>query len=332
MNWLAGWDFPSRISPVVPLVPAQILFALLVTIMMILLRMAIDLVLPGAGPLALVYPAVMVATLFARWFSGLLTLIASIGYTVYFVFPPVGALRLEEARDIPRLIVNISVMLVMIVLLEIFRSAIARANAERDRQIERGQLLLRELDHRVKNNFMSVSSLLELQRLRAADPVVRAELETALNRVQSIAAAHRFLYRHDAPSDEIEMNHYLSELCAALGTALLRSDKIELRSRIDSVTAPRDRAISIGLIVNELVTNAARHAFPDDRSGSISVTLQRQGQAMELTVEDNGGGITGPPRSGSLGQRLIAAFVRDADGELQTESSVAGTKCTVRLR
>jgi two-component sensor histidine kinase len=220
----------------------------------------------------------------------------------------------------------------MILLLEIFRSAIARANAERDRQIERGQLLLRELDHRVKNNFMSVSSLLELQRHRATDPVVRAELETALNRVQSIATAHRFLYHHDALSDDIDMKHYLSELCAALSTALLRSDRVELRSRIDSVTAPRDRAISIGLIVNELVTNAARHAFPDERSGSISVTLDQQDEGMVLTVEDDGGGITGPSRDGSLGQRLIAAFVRDADGELRTESSDAGTKCAVRLR
>ena len=332
MNWLAGWDFPSRMSPALPTVVAQILFALLATVTMIVLRLAVDMIAPGAGALSLIYPAVMIATLFGRWLAGLITLILSMSYTIYFVLPLRGVFGFENQADEPRVVVNLIVLVITVLLLEIFRSAIAEANAERDRQIQQGELLLRELDHRVKNNFMAVSSLLQMQRQRAVDPVVRDELDSAINRVDGIATAHRFLYRHDAPSDEIDMVVYLGELCTALERALLRSERVRLRCLIDTVTVPRDRAISIGMIVNELVTNAARHAFPGDGSGTISVSLYRADKDLELVVEDDGCGMPAQPREGSLGRRLIGAFVREARGELATESSSAGTRCTIRLR
>lgn len=332
MNWLAGWDFPSRLSPALPTAVAQLIFALLVTVIMILLRMVIDVIALGAGALSLLYPAVMIATLFGRWLAGLLTLIMSLGYTVYFVLPLRERFQFTNPDDYSRLAVNVVVLSITVLLLEIFRSAIAQANAERDRQIQQGQLLLRELDHRMKNNFMAVSSLLQMQRQRADDPVVREELDRALNRVEGIATAHRFLYRDGATADQIDMATYLGELCMALDSALLRSDRVKLRCMVGKVTVNRDRAISIGLIVNELVTNAARHAFPDDRSGTITVSLYPADKGLELVVEDDGRGMPTQPREGSLGRRLIAAFVREARGELQTESSSAGTRCTVRLR
>ena len=332
MNWLAGWDFPARTAPALPTLLAQFIFALLVTIVMIILRMSIDLVALGAGALALIYPAVMIATLFGRWFSGLLTLIGAVFYTIYFVLPPTGSFALSNPTDPPRLVVNVCVMLVTVLLLEIFRGAIAQANAERDRQIGQRELLLHELDHRVKNNFAAVAGLLEMQRHRATDPVVRQELGNALNRVENIATAHRFLYREGGPAGEIDLAGYLGELCAALEAALLASDRVALRCRIEPLMIERDRAISIGLIVNELVTNAARHAFPEDRKGQVLVSFGRDGDGYALVVEDDGCGLPETPREGSLGRRLIAAFVHEAKGELVTESSGAGTRCTVRLR
>lgn len=332
MNWLAGWDFPTRTAAVLPTAVAQIIFAMLVTTATILLRMIVDMFAPGAGPLALIHPAVMIATLFSRWFAGLLTLAGATAYSVMFVMPPSGALALDNPADRARVIVNVVVMLFTILLLETFRRAMVRANAERDRQIEQGQLLLRELDHRVKNNFMAVASVLEMHRQQSKDPVVRDELDSAIRRVDGIATAHRFLYRGDGASEQVEMGHYLGELCGALRSALLPSDRLKLRTAIDSVTMPRDRAIAIGLIVNELVTNAVRHAFPGGRSGTIVVSLDaREGEAM-LTVEDDGCGIQAPPREGSLGRRLIAAFVRQAEGEFSTESSASGTRCSLVLR
>ena len=331
MNWLAGWDFPERTAPALPTVVAQLIFALLLTIAMIIVRMTIDIVAPSAGALSLLYPAVMVATLFARWFSGLLTMLMTVSYTIYFVLKPVGSFDLLP-NDVPRVIVNITVLAVTILLLEVFRGAIVQANAERDRQIEQSELLLRELDHRVKNNFAAVSGLLEAQRQRATDQVVRDELGAALNRVESIATAHRFLYREGMPGEAIDLSDYLPQLCVALESALLRSDAVKLRCEIESALVERNRAASIGLIVNELVTNAARHAFRQDRSGSILVSLKRVDKALELVVADDGCGMPDEPRAGGLGRRLIAAFAQEARGELQTDSSPTGTRCTVRLR
>jgi len=332
MNWLAGWDFPSQTSPALPVVVSQLIFALLVSIAMIVLRMAIDTVAPGAGPLALIYPAVTLATLFGRWLAGLLTLVATMAYTVIFLMMSPGGLTLMHDSDGPRVVVNSIVLLGMIVLLEIFRRAIAQANAERDRQIERGELLLRELDHRMKNNFAAVASLLQMQGQRATDPVLRAELASALSRVESIATAHRFLYRGGAPAGKIDMADYLRELCGALETALLSSERVRLRCTAESVMFDRDRAALVGLIVNELVTNAARHAFVDGRAGTITVAFRAVDDGHELAVEDDGCGLPDQPSGGGLGRRLITAFVGEAQGELVTESSHAGTRCTVRLR
>lgn len=331
MKWLAGWDFPSRTAPALPTLLAQLIFALLVTIVMIVLRMAIDVIAPGAGPLSLTYPAVMVATLFGRWFAGLLTLIATIAYTIFFVLPPTGDFVLEHASDGPRVVVNVVVLIVTVVLLETFRSAIARANADRDRQIMQRDLLLAEFDHRLKNNFTAVAGLLQLQLKRATDPVVREELAGALNRVESIATANRFLYSQDAPAGVVDIAAYLGELCAALAAALLRTDRVKLHCQVEPATIDRDRTVAIGLIVNELVTNAARHAFPDERTGTITVTFRRSDPGYELVVQDDGCGLPPQPRDGSLGRRLIAAFVRDAKGELRTESSAEGTRCSVLL-
>jgi len=98
---------------------------------------------------------------------------------------------------------------------------------------------------------------------------------------------------------------------------------------------PRDRAVSIGLIVNELVTNAAKHAFVGRESGRIEVTFRNRGGGWTLSVVDNGVGLPAkgaPVSPGSLGTRLIDAFARQAEARLQAESDVAGTRVTLDLQ
>lgn len=332
MSCLAGWDFPSLTAPALPIKVAQTIFALLITIVMIIARMTVDMISPGAGPFALIAPAVMIATLFGRWFAGFVTALAAYGYTIYFVLPETGNFLIENPGDLPRLIVNICVAVFTIILLEIFRAAVVRANADRERQIAQRDLLLRELDHRVKNNFGAVSGLLQMQAQRATDPRVREELGRALNRVQGIATAHRFLYRDGSLGDAIDMAAYLDALCTALRSALLHADRIALHCQADRVMLDRDRAVSVGLIINELVTNAERHAFPDGRSGSVTVSLRQVAGGLKLMVEDDGCGLPAQLREGGLGRRLVEAFAIEARAELSTESSPAGTRYTALLR
>lgn len=332
MKWLAGWDFSARVAPALPVWLGQAIFASLCTVGFITLRLAADLFAPSAGPFALIYPFVLAATLFGRWQAGVGTTTLTLCYVWFYVLPVHGTLMLERTGDVPRMIVNIVSQIIVILFAEIFRRAVADAAADRERRIEERDLLLREIDHRVKNNFASVAGLIRLQRQRAVDPTVEQELGVALGRIESFATAHQFLYRDAGHDGAVDMRPYLEQLSTALSQALLRSDRVRIRCEAESIDMTRDRAISIGLIVNELVTNAIKHAFPGDRGGCITVSLRKTNGKAELIVADDGCGLPEKVRDGSLGRRLIAAFVQQADGVLSTRSSSAGTSCRVLLR
>jgi two-component sensor histidine kinase len=332
MKWLAGWDFSARVMPALPVWLSQIIFAILCALGFVMLRAAVDVFAPSAGPFALIYPFVLAATLFGRWQAGVIANILTILYIWFYILPVPGHLGLERSGDEPRMLVNIIAGAIIICLAEIFRRAVADATAARESQIAERDLLLREIDHRVKNNFATVAGLIQLQRQRATHQTVRDELGVALNRIESFATAHMFLYRDGARGDVVNMQMYLEQLSAALSSGLLRSDDVRIVCISEPIDMPRDRAVSIGLIVNELVTNAAKHAFPDDRIGCVVILFRRADDAIELVVEDDGCGIADAPRQGSLGRRLIAGFVQQAAGELTTQSSPEGTICRVLLR
>jgi len=131
------------------------------------------------------------------------------------------------------------------------------------------------------------------------------------------------------------MGDYLHQLCGALAEALFLSGKVTLVCEADKAQVPRDRAVSIGLIVNELVTNAAKHAFVGRETGRIEVTFRNRGGGWALGVADNGVGLPSSSTSvppGSLGTRLIDAFARQAEGRLHTESGPTGTRVTLDLQ
>jgi two-component sensor histidine kinase len=131
------------------------------------------------------------------------------------------------------------------------------------------------------------------------------------------------------------MAAYIHELCAALAEALFLRGPIRLECDAAHAALPRDRAVSLGLIVNELVTNAAKHAFGDREGGAISVRFAAHNAGWRLIVADNGMGmpaeVQSKGRPGGLGQRLIEGFVRQARGTIRAESGGEGTVVTVDL-
>ncbi|AJP73794.1 sensor histidine kinase [Sphingomonas hengshuiensis] len=132
----------------------------------------------------------------------------------------------------------------------------------------------------------------------------------------------------------VDIAAYLHELCAALAEALFLRGAIALNCDAEPATMPRDRAVTLGLIVNELVTNAAKHAFTDRETGTITVRFVSAEPGWRLIVADNGTGIPAEraPRPGSgLGQRLIDGFARQAGGTIDTRSGPKGTTVTVLL-
>jgi len=324
-------DLPDRLHPAVPRWATQLGVALLCVGAAGVLRLTINLVAPGAAVFALLFPAIMIATLFARWQSGLLTAAISITYAFFAIYLPSPAMT--QSGPYWTLFAIVFSAVLTVALAETFRRAVHRATDERDREIADRDLMLSEFEHRVKNNFQIVASMLDIQRRRVSDPATSEALGTALMRVDSIARAHRHLYR-DGQGSEVNVSDYLKDLCNALSDALLLRGGVTLGCDADAAHIPRDHAVSIGLVVNELVTNAAKHAFAGRETGTIRVSWKHKAEGgWRLTVADDGVGMPPGPRpkrkDGGLGQRLIEAFAKQAGGTLTTASDAHGTRVTM---
>lgn len=337
MGRLGETDLADRLAPSGRgALAVQLGFGLLVTGVALGLRAVIDGIAPAAGPFSLGFPAILLGTLFGRWRAGLLVGALLLLHSWYFVLPVQHSFLLKSDEDTGRLILAAINYAAVLVIAELFRRAVRRASQERDRELAERDLFLEEFDHRVKNNFTLVAALLDMQRRRAKDTEAQEALSSALNRVESIARAHRHLYRGAAASPgDVDMAVYLEELCAALAEALFLRGAITLDCSCDHAAVPRDRAVSIGLIVNELVTNAAKHAFAGRESGTIEVRFETAPRGWKLTVRDDGVGLPEKPKArskdGGLGQRLIEGFVRQARGKASTETGPEGTRVTVAL-
>lgn len=336
MGRIGETDIADRLAPSGRgALAVQLGFGLLVTGLSLALRSVIDGIAPSAAPFSLGFPAVLVATLFGRWQAGVLTGVLLLLHSWYFVLSVPHSFLLKTPDDVGRLVMAALNYTAVLVIAELFRRAVRRATAERDRELAERDLFLAEFDHRVKNNFTLVAALLDMQRRRAAHTETAEALSSALSRVDSIARAHRHLYRGGvASSGEVDMAVYLEELSAALAEALFLRGAITLDCSCDHAAIPRDRAVSIGLIVNELVTNAAKHAFTGRETGRIEVRFEAIPAGWQLTVRDDGVGLPAdarPRKDGGLGQKLIDGFVRQARGKAKTETGPEGTKVIVVL-
>ncbi len=336
MARLGELDLPDRLAPTVPRWVTQIGVALLCAAAIEISRALINMIAPGSAVFALIFPMIMVATLFARWQAGLMTAAITIVYTFFVVYLPSTQARVAINPRLAVFAVAVAALMT-IALAEVFRRAARRATQERDHEIADRDLMLSEFEHRVKNNFQIVASMLDIQRRRVADGAAADALGAAMMRVDSIARAHRHLYR-DGQASQVNVRDYLEDLCATLSDALLLRGGITLACDVDNAQIARDNAVSIGLVVNELVTNAAKHAFEGRESGTIHVSWKRREEGWRLTVADDGVGLPAdvkpkPRRTdgGGLGQRLIEAFAKQAGGTLTTESDAHGTRVTMNL-
>src|SRR6202040_780627 len=166
-----------------------------------------------------------------------------------------------------------------------------RAEEQLQASLEEKESLLKEVHHRVKNNLQLISSLLSLQAARIAEPAVAELFAESRNRVRSMALVHENLYRAGNFA-RISMATHIQNLCAHLTRAYgMNRRRVELAIRIGDVQLDLDRAVPCGLIVNELVSNALKHAFPDGRAGRVCVELQPFGDTqLVLVVGDDGVG------------------------------------------
>jgi len=206
-----------------------------------------------------------------------------------------------------------------------------QADARLAQAMEYQGLLTREMSHRVKNSLMSVVSLLRVQARGAPSEDVEHALEDASARVETIAQVHDHLWRGDAISF-IELSDFVGELCKKMNET---APGHIITCTADALVLSADHAVPLGLLINELVTNATKYAYPN-KPGVIAVSARKRGQNLELEVSDHGiglpeGFLIDAPRK-SLGFRLITGFVRQLGGRLVVEKNEpSGARFTVEM-
>lgn len=211
-----------------------------------------------------------------------------------------------------------------------------RGNTMRDvlqASLNEKDVLLKEVHHRVKNNLQLISSLLSLQASRIGEPAVASLFDDSRNRVRSMAMVHENLYRAGNFAS-IAMQAHIESLCSHLHRVYALSG-VGIVTDSDDVTLDLDQAVSCGLIINELVSNALKHAFPEGRGGKISVRFGITEDGLcSLAVTDDGAGLPGDidiNGACSLGLQLVRDLVDQLDGEVNLER-VEGTNVFVTFR
>ncbi|HYC03506.1 MAG TPA: histidine kinase dimerization/phosphoacceptor domain -containing protein [Azospirillaceae bacterium] len=199
------------------------------------------------------------------------------------------------------------------------------------RALDERELLMREIVHRVYNNLQLILALIDMEAAGyRSEPVVVASFQRLAARVRAIAAVQRRLMK-GGDLTNVPLDEFICEVATGVDGTLGR-DEILIECDVEPVTLPVDRAIPLGMIAGELITNAFKHAFPAGRRGRVAVRLQRAGELVRLTVADDGAGM--PDAAGrreGVGSQLVRSLVRQVDGTLTLDNG-PGTSVTVAFQ
>jgi two-component sensor histidine kinase len=182
------------------------------------------------------------------------------------------------------------------------------------------ELLLKEIHHRVKNNLEVITSLLALQSAQIDDPNTKEAMQEGQNRVQSIGIVHQKLYQGDKLG-AIEMKDYFINLSESILGSFGTNGRVKVEFSMDKLDLDIDTAVPLGLIVNELLTNSIKYAFPNQQEGTIRINLEkRPGNILHLEVSDNGIGKSGITQGTGFGSQLISLLTRQLNGFMKEET------------
>lgn len=202
------------------------------------------------------------------------------------------------------------------------RKILAALNAELDTKNRQNELLLKEIHHRVKNNLEMVKSLIALQSAKLEDGASKEAMRASQNRVQSMGIIHQKLYQGENLGS-IEMKDYFMNLSEGVLDTFNAEEKVKIECAMDNLNLDVDTAVPIGLIVNELLTNALKYAFPNGESGQIKISLTKKDNDLVLQVSDNGIGKTAnaKPKGTGFGTQLIQLLTQQLNGTISENHS-----------
>ena len=206
--------------------------------------------------------------------------------------------------------------------------ALKEANARLEAVVERQSVLLREVNHRVANSLQLVSSLVHMQASALKPGEAKDALKDTQARISAIMQVHRRLYTSD-DVERVDMREYLKGLVQELEHSLpAGGGERHIRLTASPVELATDKAVSLGVIVAELVTNAYKYAYAPDRAGEIRVALHEEGRRVRLVVEDDGEGLAAgaAPKGTGLGQKVIAAMATSLAAKVELDPAHKGVR------
>jgi two-component system, sensor histidine kinase PdtaS len=300
---------------------------------------------PDQLPLFMVFiPAVILSALLFNKGSGYFAVAASSALGLYFMFDPRHPPFEPTIGDTIRLAIFIGTGLLAAAIVETLRRTVdilierttelAAARAELERGYDalqaadtQKELLLNDINHRIKNHLQLVSGYLLLGRRQTQDEASAELLGSAANRLRVLARVYdRLQLVNDTTT--VSARGFLEELCNDLQLTLVGIRPIVLTVEAEDAELSSGRAVTIGMMVNELVTNAVRYAFEDEEPGNVFVYLKRRETGFCLEVIDDGDGFRSEERSGSVGQRLLRGLVRQLEGKIEW-AGPPGTRVSV---
>jgi two-component sensor histidine kinase len=239
----------------------------------------------------------------------------------------------DEKRLRLTLLIGLGMTLVMgSVILHLYNRQKRKSSIIEKQSVEL-QTLMKEIHHRVKNNLQVVSSLLNLQSRYIKDEEAVEAVKDSRNRVLSMALIHQSLYQED-DLKAVDVEDYIEKLSVSLFASYnISPDKIKLIRHIEPLSLSLDVLVPVGLILNELITNSLKYAFPDDRTGTVTIILKQEQHILKLRVYDDGKGIPDNFRAGnktSFGFKMINSFLQKLKGEMRIYPD-NGTKAEIDI-
>ena len=211
---------------------------------------------------------------------------------------------------------------------------VAEANTRLAALVSQQQTMLREVDHRVANSLQIMGALVRLQAAASNDDAVRQALLDTQSRIHAIAYVHRHLYT-SANVENVDLSQYLTSLTSGLEQSLVSTEKrIVVERDVARCHVPTDTAVSVGIIVAELVTNAFKYAFTGRTSGKISLSVAKlESGAVRIVVRDDGVGFDGAgvPEGTGVGSKIVSSMARGLKAKLDQASDANGTVVSLEI-
>lgn len=319
------WSDPLRGTPVA----VRYLIACAIVLVFFGLRSLLG---PAMGgyPFLLFFPAIIVISIVLDRGTGVFAVILSAGLAWYFFVPPARSFALPDWTEALPLALYVVVGLFQALSIEALRGAatrLAKTSADLARADALNKLLLADINHRVKNHLTSVNGLLRLSFRDIADPAARQAMDAATARINVLGKLYSNLHLSEATS-AVCARAFIGSLCEDLRAGVIGPRPITLTVFAQEAQISANQAVPLGLVINELVENALKYAFPDDRRGVIAVRFAVEQGLFVLSVADDGIGFDPQASRVGGGTRLVRSLVRQLNAQLEP---LAGPGTQIRL-